>query len=381
MKKDFIFLSAFLLLILPDYLIAQAGIRTNNANINISSGTFFIIPGDVKISGSTDYVLNNGSCYIAGNITNSGNSFNIPTATGTEIFNGNTTISGTRVPVFNNYTILSGATVTLSSNMDILNNWTNNGLFIHGGNTVSFSGTVAPIQYIIGSGTFYDLKLQNAVHFTSSKDTIENSFSNSVGGMVDGTSRVVFKNNSSLIASASKYFYDLEILPGANVMHTTSNGPIHVAHSFANDGTLMEDPTYIFYFDSTGGSETMSGGGYSTFGNLTVGGPVLSFPTSLNSGTSNFAIAGSALQFNSNSSSLTSNGTITFARNTAGTCTIQNASGVSGTSANFYNALVSTPSALVTTAVNPGSNISVFNNNLTIYRPVLNGTLTALRLA
>ncbi len=370
MKKYFATL-IFILLVLINKSIAQASLRTNGANISIASGTYLMMPGDIKISGSSDYFFNNGTCYIAGNIANSGNSFNQPAATGTEIFNGNTTISGSN-SYFNNLTILSGATVTLGSSIDILNNWTNNGLFVNGSKIVTFSGSV-PVQYVFGSGTFYDLKLQNAVHFTSSKDTIDNSFSNSVGGMVDGTSRVVFRNNSSLIGTASKYFYDLEVFSGSNVTHNTSNGPIHIAHSFTNSGNLTEDPTYTFYFDSSNGAETMSGNGYTTFGSLTVGGPVLSNPTTLTTGTSNFTITGSALTFNSNNSSLTSNGVITFTRSTAGTTVIQKAGSVSNALANFYDALVSIPTATAATALNPGSSIAVFNHRLTIND---NGSIT-----
>lgn len=130
MKKNSIFLSVFLLLALANNLIAQAGLRTKNTNINISSGISLVIPGNVNISGGTDYILNNGNCYIGGDFTNSGNSFNT-TASGTESFNGATTING--ISYFNNFTILSGATVTLSSDINILNNWTNSSSFIKAG--------------------------------------------------------------------------------------------------------------------------------------------------------------------------------------------------------------------------------------------------------
>ena len=119
-------------------LMAQnAGVTVRGALITVPAAAVITIPGNLKISGISDDILNNGTVMISGNFTNDGNSFSI-LGSGAEIFNGTTLISGTKNPVFNNLVIMPGATMTLASSIDIKNDWTNNGLFLHGGKKVNF---------------------------------------------------------------------------------------------------------------------------------------------------------------------------------------------------------------------------------------------------
>lgn len=326
---------------------AQARVTTRGALIVVPAAAVVTVPGDFRLAGNNDSVYNYGTIIMSGNFINNGKSF-YENGSGVEIFNGATTISGS-LSKFNNIEIKPGATVTLGANIDVKNNWTNNGSFNHGNKIVSFSGTV-PVQNIIGSATFYDVKLQNAVNFGLSRDTIENSFSNSAGGMIDGTSRVVFKGSTSIIGAAAKFFYDLEILNSAVVTHTTGGGNIHVAHNFINNGTLTENVGYNFYFDSSNSTETMSGAGTATFGKLVIGNNGFSGATTLNC-SADFTIAGGSISFQNNSVYNGINNTATFS--------VVNAL-ISGTgTANFYNATTNA-------ALNLGSGVSKINKELTI---------------
>jgi len=328
----------------------NAGVTIRGALIVAPAGVIIYIPGNLKISGASDYILNDGSVVISGNFINDGNSFSTSGA-GIAIFNGVSVISGTKNSVFNNLVIKPNAKVTLSSNIDIKNDWTNNGLFVHGGKQVSFSGT-APVQNLFGSGTFYDLVLQNSVNFRSSRDSIEHTLSNSTGMMDGGTSKVTFENGPdiAIIGSNAKNFYDLEILNSTVVNHTTGGGNIHVSNSFVNNGSLVENAAYTFFFDKSNATESMAGIGTSLFGKLVIGDAGFSFPTTLNC-SADLIIAGGSLSLNRNSIYNGSNNTIVFSTTEA------IVSGV-GT-ANFFNAVINT-------GVNFGSGISVINKNLLI---------------
>ncbi|HEX5151074.1 MAG TPA: hypothetical protein VFW07_06475 [Parafilimonas sp.] len=331
-------------------LAAQnAGVTIRGAFITVPAGAVINIPGNLKISGPADYILNNGSVMLSGNFINAGNSFSA-SGTGAAIFNGISVISGTKIPVFNHLVIKPNAIVTLASNIDIKNDWTNNGLFAHGSKQVSFSGAV-PVQNIFGSGTFYDLILQNSVNFRSSRDTIEHAFSNSAGTMDGGNSKVVFKNSPvNIIGSNAKNFHDLEILNSASVNHTTGSGNIHVSNSFVNNGSLVENTAYTFFFDKSNVTESMSGTGTTVFGKLVIGDAGFSFPTILNC-SADFAITGGSVSFNKNSIYNGISNTVVFST-TAAT--------VSGSgTANFYNVAINT-------GVNLGSGISVINKTLVI---------------
>ncbi len=185
--------------------------------------------------------------------------------------------------------------------------------------------------------------------------------------MNGGTSTVTFTGNAcSMIGSSAKNFYNLQINLGASVTHNSGGGNIHIANSFINSGILSEGPSYTFFFDQAGSAETMSGSGATTFGNLTIGVAGFGSPTSLNTGSSNFTISGSHLQFDHSGSAFTSSGTVTFALTASGIDSVRNSSSVNGTSASFANVQVSTPLSTLKTSIDFGSTISTINTGLTI---------------
>lgn len=330
--------------------------------------------------------------------------YNTTLSTGNEWYTGGsgTIIPGAGIP--QNVTILSG-TITIpnsggynralagnliinsgsnlkmtagtSRDIYIAGNWTNNGgIFTANGRKVTFNAvgtSLLPItQTLSGTTTFYDLTFGNSfvtTDFGSSVINILDNIRNDAGSMNGNTSSINFTGTSGLILGiSSKYFNNLSINSGNNVAdNVTSTGDIHIYNSFTNNGTFSQLSTHTTYFDKSGAAETMSGTGSTVFGNFTIGGAALSFPTTLNTGSSNFTISGAVLSFNSKSSALTSStGTVTFALGTAGTCTVKNASGVTGTSASFFNVVVNPPLGGTATALDFGSNISTVNSSLTI---------------
>ena len=174
---------------------------------------------------------------------------------------------------------------------------------------------------------------------------------------------MVFKNNpgSAIIGSNAKNFYDLEILNGAMVNHTTGGGNIHVSHSFVNNGSLVENTCYTFFFDKSNATESMSGTGTTVFGKLSIGDAGFSFPTIFNC-SADFTITGGSMSFNKSSIYNGINNTVIFS--TTG-------STVSGSgTANFYN-----------TATNVGLNLG--NGILRLTRAVANtgALLLSIRLS
>lgn len=364
MKTFSYFLLCFALFLLINNAKAQnAGIITNGTTtistvITVSPGTTLIIPGDVKLNGSSDSIINSGTVTIGGNFTNKGNSFS-RYANGKEIFNGNSTIlagSGTKNSVFNNLMINSGAVLALNRSIDVTNDWTNYGHFAANTKQVSFSGTVAS-QNIYGSGTFYDLVIQNNTNFLASIDTIKDEFSNTAI-MDGGTSLVVFDSVATIIRNYAKNFYDIEITSNGNVTHNSGNGNVHIAHGFTNNGVYTEGLTYTIFFDKSGGNENLYGSGITVFGNLTVGdGSGLSFATTLNANSHNFSITGGSLTFKRSSVFNGNTCTVTFSTNNA----VISGSGM----ANFNNVITNVD-------LDFGSGISTINKNLIIN----NGSIT-----
>ncbi|HYK46009.1 MAG TPA: hypothetical protein VEV83_12610, partial [Parafilimonas sp.] len=347
---------------------------TINGNFTINNGTVSAAP----IYGSSSTLIYNTSAatYSVGKEWNAsttsgaagpGNPQNV-TIQNTNIVampNGDRRVPG-------NLTIYSGG-LTLNSNTNkdlyVGGNWANSGTFTHNKRKVTFNGT-SGTQTVSGNNTFYDLTLNNSgatTDFGTSSITIDSIFRVTAGTMDGNTSTFIFKGNPGLIAgSGTKRFYNFQINAGANVSDlVASAGDTHIANSFLNNGTFTQDSSHTTYFDKSNASESLSGIGTTTFGNITIGGPTFSFPTSLDAGSHSFTVCGRMFKFSSNNSSFTGNtSTINFALSAAGVCTIKNGGGVSGTSATFYN--VSISSGSVATGVDFGNGLSTIKNNLTI---------------
>lgn len=270
-------------------------------------------------------------------------------------------------------TIDAGCIFNLSSahELYIAGNWANNGSFNANGKKVTFNADHGT-QEISGSTVFYDLTFNNSNASTdlgSSTITVKHEFRKSGGGMDEGTSTFIFSGtNCTLEGMGSKYFYDLKINNTSDVLSdaTKSAGDIHITNSFTNNGIFIQYNEHATHFHKPGNTVNMYGTGSTTFGNVRIGlsvGP----PTTLNTGTHNFTVTGSSVQFNSSNSVLNGNGSaITFALPSPGTITIGNASAVFGTKALFDNVLINTEASVSATSVNFGNGITTINNQLTI---------------
>ncbi len=359
----------------------NSGTYIHNYSVVTFSGIPSTITGatsfyDITISNSGPVIIDN-STTITINDTWTNNYTGLAMTTGTVKFTGTSNISAAgRNTTFNNIEIdNSPATFTANKNFDIEGNWVNDGgTFVPNTYTVTFSGTTT--QHISGNTTFYDLTLSNTVDFTTSVITINNTLSNSSGTMTPGTSTIIFTGSAgSIIGSSAKNFYNLQINSDANISHTSGRGNIHIDNSFLNNGTFTEATARTFFFDKSGATETMSGTGATTFGNLTVGGTGLSLPTTLNI-SSGFDMKGQAITFDCSNSSLTATtGTATF----LAPCDIKNGTSVSGTYATFYNLTanagvvqVDVPYVTVTNIFNlAGTNTyTIGSNKLTLNGPI-----------
>ena len=236
--------------------------------------------------------------------------------------------------------ISSGASLTINGNniLSVSGDWSNNGTFNANNSTVSFTANTATTQTITGITSFYTISKPNAnstLSFGGSTTTIGNNLSVSAGSMNGGTSTIIFTGNTaSLQGNSTKDFYNLEISNGA-VLTQTAGTNININNSYKNNGTFIQNNTRTITFQTI--SQTLSGSGVSTFGNVIVSGII-----TVNAGTHNFLVLGT---FNLSSASGTFNGgsaKITFSGSTAalgtgpGTLNFNNIT-ISGTLSNVSN--------------------------------------------
>jgi len=128
-------------------------VNTSNKTLNASAGSIDL-NGNLALSNGT-LVAPAGNFNISGNWANNGGAFN--SNSGTVIFDGTTTISGSNATTFNNITISNPYTLNgHATNMNVTGNWTNSGTFNAGTGTVTFTGDGTSI--ISGNTTFKNLK-------------------------------------------------------------------------------------------------------------------------------------------------------------------------------------------------------------------------------
>ncbi len=354
----------------------------NFNNVTINGSVNFGLTGVSTISGNL--TLNNGG-------TASGASTHLVTYTGTStlIYNETTTTAnewsagasgttaagagipqnviiqsgtvsinsgGTNRAIVGNLNINPGAVLQISGSQDLFisGNWSNSGTFVANGRKVTFRAS-GGIQVASGNTTFFDLTLDNSgaiTDFGSCIITVNDEFRISHGTMNGNTSTFIFNGSTSTLEGAgAKNFYNFQINAGTNLADlTASSGNTVIGNSYVNDGSFIQHNTHTIRFNKSGATESLNGTGTSIFGNVTVGGPNLSFPTVLNANTHSFTVTGGSLNFTVGSTFNGNNNTVIFSNKDAVI------SGV-GT-ANFYNLTTNV-------AVDPG-NISNLNNNLLI---------------
>ncbi len=180
----------------------------------------------------------------------------------------------------------SGASLTINGNniLSVSGDWSNNGTFNANNSTVSFTANTATTQTITGITSFYTISKPNAnstLSFGGSTTTIGNNLSVSAGSMNGGTSTIIFTGNTaSLQGNGTKDFYNLEISNGA-VLTQTAGTNININNSYKNNGTFIQNNTRTITFQTI--SQTLSGSGVSTFGNVIVSGMI-----TVNAGTHDF---------------------------------------------------------------------------------------------
>jgi hypothetical protein len=236
--------------------------------------------------------------------------------------------------------ISSGASLTINGNniLSVSGDWTNNGTFNANNSTVSFTANTVITQTIIGNTSFYNITKPNSnstLSFGSSTTTIANNLSVSAGSMSGGTSTIIFTGSAAnLQGNSTKDFYNLEINNGA-VLTQTAGTNVNINNSYKNNGTFIQNNTRTITFQTV--SQTPSGSGVSTFGNVIVSGAI-----TVNAGTHDFSVLGA---FNLSTASGIFNGgsaKITFSGSTAalgpgpGTINFNNVT-ISGTLANVSN--------------------------------------------
>lgn len=171
---------------------------TNNGTFTHNSGTVTFNGGSVQtLSGSSINSFNNvtlsGSgtftCPAGANMNVAGNWNNAITTfthnSGTIIFNGTTTISGTTVNSFNNVSI-TGSLTSPAVNMNVYGDWTNTGTFTPGGGTITFNGLSTQTITNASGESFFNLTYNTVgtgpLTLASSTDvTVTNQLSMSAG--------------------------------------------------------------------------------------------------------------------------------------------------------------------------------------------------------
>lgn len=132
----------------PTVNVRIDGNLVNNGILNAGTGAqTTTFGGSTTISGASAHSFNNvtitgsltapASMNVAGNFALSGGTFTH--SSGTVVFNGNSTITGT--PQFNTISISSGATLTGPGNLTLAGNFIVNGTFTHNSGRITFNGT------------------------------------------------------------------------------------------------------------------------------------------------------------------------------------------------------------------------------------------------
>ncbi|MCX6256689.1 MAG: T9SS type A sorting domain-containing protein [Bacteroidia bacterium] len=223
--------------------VQNNGTTEFNGNTTMSgvSGTTFhdiVINPDMILTGKSS-----ASFSITGNWNNNG-IFNHNS--GTVIFNGNTTISGSEITTFNNISITQGSILTgYFGNIIMTGNWVNNGIFEH-----NYLGTMNIFLNFIDNGTF-----------THNLGTVVfNGYTQTIGGSAhsDFNNMVIDDFSNTTISTAG------QTLMGILLCNGTLNANSNLTLLSASDQTALIDGsgTGQVYGDVTMQRYLPSGFGY-----------------------------------------------------------------------------------------------------------------------
>ena len=309
---------------------------TNNGTYTPNNSTVTLKGASSIISGASSfynlaYNKSGGTLtFDVSSITQISNSFNTTAGSSTgsnnalvEFTGAASTVTGT-IAGFYNLQIDNGATLTASTDITLAGNFTNNGSFNAGTQSVKFSNSSSTgiTHTLTGNTTFYDLQLSsssNTLSITASLTKILHGLSNSGGSMQPGTGTIEFVSTSSLSGSTQKVFYDIQIDNGATV--TLSGSTVSIGHNFINNGTFTANAGHTVTFNG-GITQTLSGTGTTTFDDLTIGSTSFGSSSTTFNASQNFTIAGSNFKFNAPiGQTATFNGSNTVTITTAATIT------------------------------------------------------------
>ncbi|HET6224877.1 MAG TPA: T9SS type A sorting domain-containing protein [Bacteroidia bacterium] len=253
-----------------NYGLTVAGNWINNAGTFIPRSGTVIFNGTTIISGSSSTSFNNvtitGSVTgYSGNTNVAGNWLNNGTYThnsGTITFNGTTTVSGSSTTSFNNVTISGTLTAPASATMNVAGNWVNNGTFTHNSGTIVFNGTTS----ISGSSSnsFNNITISGTLTGPSSANiNVAGNWTNN-GIFTHNNGTVTFNGATVMTGSATTSFNNITI-SGSLTAHPTA---INVAGNWTNNGTFLHN----FGLVTFNGTTTISGSTSTDFNNVTISG-------------------------------------------------------------------------------------------------------------
>lgn len=182
-------------------------------NVDLSGGTFTPGSGTLTLDGGTQ------------NVTTGGQTLNqlVLAGTDTKTFQDAFTISG-------NLTVNSGVTFDQNgNNISIGGNWTNNGTFNAGSNSVTFTGSSAIIS---GTTTFYDLNVNSASAINEGTTDLQNLLTLGAGVSFDADGSG--SGSLKLISSATRTAGIATIPDGSSV-----TGAVTVQRFIPGDGNVF----------------------------------------------------------------------------------------------------------------------------------------------
>ena len=238
----------------PAGVLQVAGAWTNNGTFSHNNGTV-VFNGDTTVSGtrtsSFNRVIISGALtghaslplIVAGAWTNNGN---FDHNYGTVIFTNVTTMGGTEVSSFNNISIV-GTLTAPSGVMQVAGAWTNNGTFSHNNGTVVFNGSTV----ISGtrSNAFRNLFISGSLTAPTSSLYVAGNWVNS-GVFSNRNGTVVFNGTSAMSNSQDTVFNHLTIAAGSSL--TAPTGTLYEAGNWNNSagGTFQHNSNTVEFTGS-----------------------------------------------------------------------------------------------------------------------------------
>ncbi len=223
----------------------------NSAILGTSSNYFM----NVALSGTlTAGVANIG---IAGSFANNG-SFNHNNSK--VIFNGTSTISGSSTSSFNNITISGTLTSHDTVPVRVAANWINNGTFNHNSGTLLFNGNTT----ISGSSVtaFNTIDIQNTLTAPAGSMNIAGNFLNN-GIFNHGGGIVIFNGTSTIDGTNAVYLNNTEIW---GTLTASAAYPSYISGYWINHGVFNNNSGTVVF----NGSTDISGANISAFNILSI---------------------------------------------------------------------------------------------------------------